>query len=72
MTLTIAITKAEEGGWAGQIEEFPAVIDQGETIEELKANLAEGLRFYLDTQRWLFEKNHAGEDVYREELTIVG
>jgi len=27
MKLTILIEKAEEGGWIGQIEEIPAVID---------------------------------------------
>ena len=51
MKLTAVIEKAEEGGWVGQFEEFPAVIEQGETIEELKANMLAALEFYLDTQK---------------------
>lgn len=72
MKLTIRIEKAEEGGWVGQVEEIPAVIDQGETIEELKANLEEGVRFYLETQRLLFEEENPSPQAVRESLELVG
>ena len=70
MKLTAVIEKAEEGGWVGQFEEFPAVIEQGETIEELKINMIAALDFYLDTHRWLFEQQ-LGERQVRKEIVEV-
>jgi len=44
-----AIIESGEGGWlVGQIEEVPAAISQGKTIEELKENLIDALRLILD------------------------
>lgn len=71
MKLTIRIHEAEEGGWVGQIEEIPAIIDQGETIEELKTNLAEGVRFFFDAQRLRFERENNLAFTLREELDLV-
>lgn len=43
--LSIIIQKDLESGWyVGQIEEFPAAISQGRTIEELKVNLIDALK----------------------------
>ena len=72
MKLTIHVEPAAEGGYVGQVEEIPAVIDQGETIDELKASLAEGVRFYLETQRLLFEKENTRPDATREIFEVVG
>jgi predicted RNase H-like HicB family nuclease len=45
--LTILIQKDLESGWyAGQIEEFPAAISQGRTIDELKENLIDALKLF--------------------------
>jgi len=50
--LTILIQKDSKDGWyVGQIEEFPAVITQGMTLEELRQNLHDALKLYLDTQK---------------------
>ncbi|MEI8201905.1 MAG: type II toxin-antitoxin system HicB family antitoxin [Bacteroidota bacterium] len=47
--LTILIQKdAELGMYVGQIEEFPAAISQGKTIEELKENLTDALKLLLE------------------------
>jgi len=47
-----AIIEQGEGGWfVGQIEEVPAAISQGKTIEELKENLLDALRLVLDTNK---------------------
>jgi len=51
MKLNAVIEKCESGWYVGQIEEIPAVISQGKTIEELKANLLDALNLYLDVQK---------------------
>jgi predicted RNase H-like HicB family nuclease len=38
------------------VEEFPAAISQGETMEDAKANLADALKLALQCQRELAEK----------------
>jgi len=46
--LNILIQKDTESGWyVGQIEEFPAAISQGKTINELKINLKDALNLLL-------------------------
>jgi predicted RNase H-like HicB family nuclease len=70
MRLTAIIEKGENGWWIGQIEEIPAVISQGKTIEELKANLLEALELVLEVQRENTEKEYAGREVIREELLV--
>ncbi|MGO9271013.1 MAG: type II toxin-antitoxin system HicB family antitoxin [Terriglobia bacterium] len=39
------------------MEEIPAAISQGETLEEAKANLLDALSLVLECQRELAEKN---------------
>lgn len=39
------------------MEEIPAAISQGETLEEAKANLRDALQLVLDCQRELAEKS---------------
>jgi predicted RNase H-like HicB family nuclease len=46
---TIRIHEAPEGGYIGQCIELPGAISEGETIEELKANMAEAIQLVLDT-----------------------
>jgi predicted RNase H-like HicB family nuclease len=38
------------------VEEFPAAISQGDTLEEAKANLADALKLALQCQRELSEE----------------
>jgi predicted RNase H-like HicB family nuclease len=52
------------------VEEIPAAISQGETIEEAKANLADALNLALQCQRELPEKGLSGHAV-REVLEIA-
>ncbi len=47
----MAIIEKGENGWlVGQIEEIPAVLSQGRTVEELKTNLIDALYLYLEAQ----------------------
>jgi len=39
VSITAIIEKSIDGWYVGQIEEFPEVISQGKTLEELKGNL---------------------------------
>lgn len=67
MKLTIIISKGEEF-YIGAIKEIPAVITQGTTIEEARANVLDALEFYLEDmqQEKVFENT-----VLEEELKIA-
>jgi len=71
MNLTAIIQKGENGWLVGQLEEIPAVIEQGKTLEELKENLLTALNFYLETQRILTEKEYEGQSFTRETLLVA-
>lgn len=49
MKLTAIIEKSEDGWFLGQIEELPAALSQGKTIDELKENLIEAIRLLMET-----------------------
>ncbi len=51
MNLTAIIEKSDDGWYVGQIEEFPAAISQGKTIDELKANLIDAFMLLLETNK---------------------
>jgi predicted RNase H-like HicB family nuclease len=51
MKLTAVFEPAKEGGYTCLVEEIPAAIPQGETIEEAKANLLDALQLVLQCQR---------------------
>ncbi|AMJ64926.1 type II toxin-antitoxin system HicB family antitoxin [Hymenobacter sp. PAMC 26628] len=68
MTITAIIEQGEDGWLVGQLKEFPAVIDQGKTVEELKQNLLAGLQFYLEVQADLTTQEYAGRTYTQESL----
>jgi len=70
MKLTAVFEPAREGGYTCFVEEIPAAISQGETIEEAKANLLDALRLVLQCQRELAEKD-LSPDAFREPLHLV-
>ena len=53
MKFTAVFEPAKEGGYTCFVEEIPAAISQGETLEEAKANLLDALRFVLECHRGL-------------------
>lgn len=70
--LTIIIQKDVESGWyAGQIEEFPAAISQGRTIEELKENLLDALKLLLDTQKTRLMNDYKEQKVLKRKLIFA-
>jgi len=71
MKLTAIIEKSEDGWFVGQIEEVPAAISQGRTLEELKANLLDALRLLFEANRSEVEKEHRGRAVIREMVKVA-
>ena len=51
MILTAIIEKEPDGGYSAEIAELPGCITEGDTIEELKANLREAAEGWLETAR---------------------
>jgi predicted RNase H-like HicB family nuclease len=51
MKFTAIIEQGESDWLVGQIEEVPAAMSQGKTIEELKKNLLNVLALVLDTDK---------------------
>ncbi len=47
MKLKVIVHEAEEGGFWGEVPAIPGCASQGETVEELMANLHEAIEGYL-------------------------
>jgi predicted RNase H-like HicB family nuclease len=70
MRLTAIFEPAKEGGYTCFVEEFPAAISQGETLEDAKANLMDALKLVLECQRELAEKSLSANAV-RETIEFA-
>ena len=51
MEYTIIIQKNKSGWYTGQCEQIPEAISQGETLEELKANMADAIKMIIDYKK---------------------
>ena len=67
MKLTMVISKSEDF-YIGKIKEIPAVLTQGESIDETKTNVLDALKLYLEDMQ--AEKNEEN-NVFEEDLIIV-
>jgi predicted RNase H-like HicB family nuclease len=67
MTLKAIIHPAEEGGFWAEVPALPGCLTQGETIEELKANLHEAVELWLSVDDEAMESN-ANDKIL--ELTV--
>lgn len=67
MKLTIAIVKGDDY-FIGTIKETPAVITQGETIEETRDNVLDALKLYLEDMQ---QEKGLDNIVLEEDLTIA-
>ena len=71
LTLTTIYEEVEEGGYIGYVAELPGANTQGETLEEVRANLSEAIQLNLETNREEFEKQYSpGAKVTREQLVL--
>ncbi|MBX9784513.1 MAG: type II toxin-antitoxin system HicB family antitoxin [Chitinophagaceae bacterium] len=66
MKLTIVVRKGEEF-YIASIKEIPAVLSQGETVEEAKENVLDALQLYLEDMQ---EENAFENTVLEEDLKI--
>ncbi|MBL4587642.1 MAG: type II toxin-antitoxin system HicB family antitoxin [Flavobacteriales bacterium] len=71
MKFTAIIEKSKDGWFVGQIEEVPAAISQGKTIEELRSNLLDALNLLFESNKIEVEKEYAGKQVTRESLKVA-
>lgn len=65
MNLTAVYEPAAEGGFTCWVEEIPAAISEGETIEEAESNLMEALKLVLECQRELSDQTRSPASLKR-------
>ena len=53
MTLKVVIHPAEEGGFWAEVPALPGCVSQGETVEDVRANVGEAI------EGWLLEEEGA-------------
>ena len=44
------VHEAEEGGYWAEVQELPGCFTEGDTLDELRANLREAISLYLEDQ----------------------
>ena len=47
MTLKVLIHKAEEGGYWAEVPALPGCVSQGETVDDVQANVREAIEGWL-------------------------
>ena len=50
MNVKIVVHEAEEGGFWAEVPALPVCVSQGETMDELLANMREAIQVWLDTE----------------------
>jgi len=68
ISITAIVQKTPEGGYIGQLQEFPEVLSQGKTIEELKENLEDALNLILETRRKTTKEAYRGKKIMNKKL----
>lgn len=69
LKLTKVFQKVPEG-FIGFVEELPGANTQGDTLEEVRANLEEVIVLVLDANRTLAEERIEGQEVIREAISL--
>ncbi len=67
MKLTLVITKGSEY-FIGRIKEIPNVLTQGISIDEVKENILDALKLYLEDLR---SEKQTSEVVYEDDLIFA-
>ena len=68
MELTMLVEKGENGYYVGQIQEYPPVMSQGQTIDELEENLKDALKLFLEVQKEQVEKDYSKRKIIKRKL----
>ncbi len=69
MKLKAVVYEAEEGGYWAKVPSLPGLYTQGETLEELEANLREAIELYLSEEPEL-EPEDAGQNGRVLEIAV--
>lgn len=69
-TLTAVFEKVPEG-YIGFVEELPGANTQGETLEEVRANLKEAIDLVIEANRQLMEEELKGKDFIKEPFGTI-
>lgn len=69
LKLTKVFQKVPEG-YIGFVEELPGANTQGDTLEDVKANLEEAIEMVMEANRELAEETLKGQDVIREPVYL--
>jgi predicted RNase H-like HicB family nuclease len=59
-------------GYIGFVQELPGANAQGDTLDEVKANLEEAIELVMDANRTLAEESIHGQTVIREAIILTG
>jgi predicted RNase H-like HicB family nuclease len=70
LQFTAVFRKVPEG-YIGFVEELPGANTQGETLEEVRANLHEAISLVLEANRMLAQTDATGPDVIREPIRVT-
>jgi predicted RNase H-like HicB family nuclease len=70
MKLTAVFEPAKEGGYTCFVEEIPAAISQGETLEEAQKNLLEALKLVVECYREMAE-NELSANAVRQPIQLA-
>ncbi len=69
MKLKAVVYEAEEGGYWAKVPSLPGLYTQGETLDELEANLREAVELYLSEEPEL-EPEDAGQNGRVLEIAV--
>ncbi len=61
MTLKVLIHTAEEGGYWAEVPALPGCVSQGETVDELRANIREAIEGWLSAGNGSDESQRADQ-----------
>jgi predicted RNase H-like HicB family nuclease len=67
MKLKVVIHKAEEGGYWAEVPLLPGCVSEGDTLDEVKANIQEAIEGYLEVAQEDNVTLGPGDQIY--ELT---
>ena len=71
MEYTIIIQKNANGWYTGQCKQIPEAISQGETIEELKENMADAIKMVIDYKKEETRKQYIGKRIFRRRIAVL-
>lgn len=70
MRYTVVLEPAEEGGYLVSVPSFPAIVTQGETVEEALTNAREAIELELDLTRERGESLPTDHGVHVHEVEV--